>query len=68
VSVRFAAPAPVIRGAKVSEIVQVPLGGIATLQVGAEKLNSLAFAPASTTFEICNVAAPTFFTVILIGA
>src|SRR5438445_10428530 len=48
-------------------MVHVRLTGIAALQVGSVKLNSLPFAPPSTTPVMCSVAVPVFFTVTFIG-
>src|SRR5260370_13649699 len=51
----------------VNAIVHVPLTGIAALQVGAEKPNSLAFTPPSPTLVMCRVAVPVFCTVTFIA-
>lgn len=67
VRVTLAACAPAERGVKVSTIVHEPLAAIAVLQVGSERLNSFALAPASTALAMCSAAVPAFVIVTFIG-
>jgi len=67
VSVKLATCAPTENGVNVNAIVHVLLTGIAALHAGSEKLNSLPFAPPSTTLVMCSAAVPVFFTVTFIG-